>query len=167
MDGGYSDNSGATTALELYTALLEHTQTEQFKQKHGRVDLRLIILTEAASDLNLGKVGGGSTLNDTVAPISALLNVRSQVANRAVKRALETVKDNAHVVNLHQTTFDLPLGWNISARTMNVIEKILGRSSLCNVGNSAGAPTDLITVHERNSCVKSKITDLLRKPPAP
>jgi hypothetical protein len=79
VDGGYSDNSGATTALDIYKAV--ETVSPQF------VDLRLILITSsipqpdlAASNIN------GTVFLDTIAPLDALMKVREDLGNDAVAR---------------------------------------------------------------------------------
>jgi hypothetical protein len=80
VDGAYSDNSGATTALDIYKAI-ENVSPQN-------VDLRLILITSsipqpdlASSDIN------GTVFRDTVAPLDALMKVREDLGNDAVARA--------------------------------------------------------------------------------
>lgn len=87
VDGGYVDNSGATTALELHKAVTAVIDKE-FK---GQAKVYLIILTDVTTDPDLTRVGSGTTYSDTVAPASALLSVRAQLADRAVTRAIDEI----------------------------------------------------------------------------
>lgn len=203
VDGGYIDNSGATTALELYKALAAHSVSKQFREKKlGEVDIYLVMLTDAATDPNLTTVGSGTDLNDTVAPLAALLSVRQQAANRAVRRSIDEVgalrranqtvtamtinaneltgRSNAAspvlVVNVDQTTFRLPLGWKLSPRTIDIIDRLLGDPDSCKYTDQKDdpspvelAPTDARRIISDNGCVRSRLRNILSRtaPPLP
>ncbi|MDX2308854.1 MAG: hypothetical protein NW216_11495 [Hyphomicrobium sp.] len=148
VDGGYVDNSGATTALEFYQQLEKLRPTINTTKTGIRPDLYLLLLTDVSTDPNLAEVETGTELSDTVAPVMALLNVRAQLSNRAVKRVKETVaaeatntdlsgrglvrrKQSLMVVNLKQRVYSFPLGWRISPITHKVVKQLLGRSDQC------------------------------------
>jgi hypothetical protein len=84
VDGGYSDNSGSTTAMNIYKAV-ESVATQQ-------VDLRLILITSSTPqpDLESDKISG-TVFADTVAPLDALMKVRENLANNAVARACTAI----------------------------------------------------------------------------
>jgi hypothetical protein len=168
VDGGYADNSGATTAFEIYRSLRD------FEPK---VDLRLIILTDAAADPDLSHIDGLG-FSDTLAPLTALLNVRSQLASRAVTQAIASMDpshpDSILLVKLEQRAFPLPLGWKISHTQNDVVQFMLGRSEACKqkAGDNQVAPDSpessvadkirtLVETIVDNSCVRSKIETLL------
>lgn len=179
VDGGYVDNSGATTALELYKALDAHVRSDKFPvDELGKVDLYLVMLTDATTDPNLTTVAGGTTLNDTVAPVNALLSVRSQLSNRAVRRAIDEVApvgpssaeitgrngrvSPVLVVNVKQAAFEFPLGWKISPRTLQIIDRMLGHPDFCKRDiDPMLAPGDVDRVINDNSCVKRRLRDIL------
>jgi hypothetical protein len=175
VDGGYVDNSGASTALELYLALKSHVGGKP-------VDLHLILLTDADTDPNLAEVSDGTRFSDTVAPITALLSVRAQLAQRAVRRAIDSIEPQARrddlvgrsppgrpaskvlVVNLRQRTFELPLGWIISRTTGDIVRLMMGNPDLCDLRRGeAGTPdiADAIRVINDNSCVRKRLIELL------
>src|SRR6202021_4272967 len=115
------------------------------------IDLYLVMLTDAHSDRALSEIEDGTSFNDTVAPVTALLSVRRQLAARAVTRAVDEVtravdeaaplpgteelagcRGSSKIlkVNLLQATFDLPLGWMISGTTDDIIHLMLGSPDL-------------------------------------
>jgi hypothetical protein len=80
VDGAYSDNSGATTALDLYKALEDMAPQN--------VDLRIILITSSNPQPDLtGNDISGTVFRDTIAPLDALMKVRSNLGNEAVARA--------------------------------------------------------------------------------
>ncbi len=177
VDGGYVDNSGATTAHELYEALAKHV-----KEGGLAVDLHLVLLTDANTDPDFSTVEDGTRFSDVVAPATALLSVRGQLAFRAVTRAIDEIEPNAHAedlagrgrpskvlaVNLHQDSFQLPLGWKISRITDDIVRLMLGRPDLCDTKIPEDArPNDVVRVIRDNSCVKKRIVDLLSAAPSP
>lgn len=140
VDGGYVDNSGATTALELYRALEKVAERQS-----PRISLHLILLTDADTSPDFAEIADGTILGDTVAPITALLSVRNQLARRAVTQAIDSLAPDATparlsgnegptnvlVVNLDQKTFNFSLGWKISRITDDLVRLMLGRDDLC------------------------------------
>jgi hypothetical protein len=170
VDGGYVDNSGASTALELYRAVNRVVaETPKYKSK---VDLYLVMLTDANTDRSPTDVADGAGFNDAVAPVTALLNVREQLAGRAVTRAVAEVSaENAggaphyFIVNLTQKTFALPLGWKISRTTDDIVRFMLGTPDLCDRDVQASDDdkviADAIRVIGHNSCVKKSLVELL------
>jgi hypothetical protein len=181
VDGGYVDNSGSSTALEIYQALdkLISDKTED-PLPIKNVRLYLVLLTDANFDPNLRDVADGTSFSDTVAPFSALLSVRGQLAGRAVTRSIDLLEPRANaadlagrgysadgmprhllVVNLKQNNFNLPLGWKISNITDGVIRIMLGHPSLCGDRAKDAKEGDITTVVQDNSCVKKRIANLL------
>lgn len=183
VDGGYVDNSGATTATEIYLALRAHLtkQTTLRGVAAGKAAPRLflILLTDVTTDPDVVAVASGTTLQDTVAPATALLNVRGQLADRAVTRAVSLLAadpgnlsarsepiGNLLVVSLKQTDFELPLGWKLSRRTHDVIKTLLGRHELCDADKFRHARQDEARrVIVDNSCVKRGLRGLLGASP--
>jgi len=161
VDGAYSDNSGANTALDLYRALKEVAPQG--------VDLRIILITSSdpQPDLN-GRAINGTVFRDTIAPIDALMKVREDLGNDAVARACnyiyrdearsqadvvtqrsakmvsrrdaetnETCIDHAgqdaplQIVEIQDQTYGLPLGWKISSTSFAVVSWMLGIPEKC------------------------------------
>jgi hypothetical protein len=174
VDGGYVDNSGSTTATELYAALDAY-----IRDKKLPVDLYLVLLTDSRAATKPNDVADGTRFSDTVAPITALLNVRSQLANRAVTRAIEQIERGASrerltgrqgdskllIVNTTQKTFVLPLGWLISRTTDDIVRLMMGRPDLCRRTRDWSAVNtavvDAVNVIRDNSCVKQRLIELL------
>jgi hypothetical protein len=85
VDGGYTDNSGATTALDLYEVLKKVAKPDQ-------VNLQIILVTSSTLQPNLNGMDiNGTVFRDTLAPIDALMNVREDLGNDAVARACSEV----------------------------------------------------------------------------
>ncbi len=85
VDGGYTDNSGATTALDLYEVLKKVATPDQ-------VNLQIILVTSSTLQPNLkGTDINGTVFRDTLAPIDALMSVRTDLGNDAVARACSEV----------------------------------------------------------------------------
>jgi hypothetical protein len=84
VDGAYSDNSGASTALDLYRALKDVAPQG--------VDLRIILISSSdpQPDLKGGTING-TAFRDTIAPIDALMKVREDLGNDAVARACSSI----------------------------------------------------------------------------
>jgi hypothetical protein len=131
VDGGYSDNSGASTALALYKAIEPIASSEN-------VELHLVLLTNSATELVLtpGKATlNGTPFRDTLAPINAIMNIRQGLSNEAVARVGNFFHDrnhkeragHLHIIELDGQTFDLPLGWELSQTTFHLISWMLGR----------------------------------------
>ncbi len=177
VDGGYSDNSGASTALAIYRAL---------KSEPG-AEMKIILLTSSnpQPDLTPNKVSIiGTSFRDTVAPITALLTVRQGLGNQAVARVCEELKmggdctleaskpeSRLKIVELEVETYNLPLGWKLSHTTFAMVRWMVGESRLCTIGHAgvnAGAASrssDDTQINEqtveRNSCVHKWVGDLL------
>ena len=153
VDGGYSDNSGATTALDIYRALKSIVGPQE-------VELYVILITSARTEPNLQDQSvNGTVFLDTLAPVNAILKVREGLANDAVGRACseiypvpvpkesemqrpETlskgcikhagVKDGKlQIVEIQDQTYGLPLGWKISRTSFAVIPWMLGKPEDC------------------------------------
>ena len=161
VDGAYSDNSGATSALDIYKAI------ENADPDH--VDLRLILLSSSVTqpDLTGGDING-TVFRDTVAPIDALMKVREDLGNDAIARACTYVyrddpirrpvvrSSNAaslpkpkpesnedcvehagdpqaplSIVEIQDQTYGLSLGWKISKTSFAVVSWMLGKPDGC------------------------------------
>jgi hypothetical protein len=136
VDGGYSDTSGAATALALYNAL-------KGTAKQEGVDLRVILLTSSDPQLQPNNIDG-TEFTDTLGPIEAMLSVRDGLGNEAVARACNSIlaasaidkngcedpKDNPdpslQIVGVEDQNYGLSLGWKISQTTFGVVSWMLG-----------------------------------------
>jgi hypothetical protein len=184
VDGGYSDSSGASTALAVYRALKSATD--------GRnVEIRVILLTgsDPQPDLTPGKVRiSGTPFRDTLAPIAAVMKVRDGLGNQAVARiCYDSYQSNdcrtkargqgasLKIVEIEDERYDLPLGWMLSRTTFEVVQWMLGRPELCEdwrgttqgtddqnaAGEQAALERSKRTLVD-NSCVLRSVADLLR-----
>jgi hypothetical protein len=143
VDGAYSDPIGAATALDILEVLESLNRPD--------VDLQLILLTGAPPLPNYDSVNG-TAFRDLIAPVSAVLNVRSQLANQSVERAVnyfrskpgappaddpETLPPQLKLIRLPDETFGLSLGWKISHATFELVSAIIGRADICVVNGKA------------------------------
>lgn len=152
VDGAYTDNSGAATALALYKAVLPLAQSRH-------VSLRLILLTSSDPKLATRQISG-TTFADIMGPVDAILSVRAGLGSEAVARACDgvllpaaeagasaiegpgnagrarnTCEERANqpdsalqIVGIDDETYGLSLGWKISQTTLSVVSWMLGRS---------------------------------------
>jgi hypothetical protein len=163
VDGAYSDNSGASTAIDIYRAIKDTLN----------VDLHIILITSTNPAPNLDDASiNGTVFRDTVAPLDALMKVRSDLGDQAVARACTyiyaspgkerksasvSVKEtNAYCVNqswdekgaplqiveIQDQTYGLALGWKISATTFAVVKWMLGTPDGCVGPDAAPANSD-------------------------
>ena len=190
VDGGYSDNSGATTALDVYLALKDAVPPTD-------VDLRLVLITSSNPQPNLGDQSiNGTIFRDTIAPIDAILKVREDLANDAVAHACSVIYPDTtrrgercvdhrdgklQIVEIQDQTYGLPLGWKISQTSFRVVSWMLGQEPTrpsakdtvtkykveqdqtpAQNGDAPNAQLKEITL-ERNSRVSCLLLDLVRK----
>jgi hypothetical protein len=164
VDGAYSDNSGATTAIDIYQAI----------KSTPNVDLHIILITSTNPAPNLNDASiNGTVFRDTVAPLDALMKVRSDLGDQAVARACSSiysptstdhvkgrgsaVETNAYCVNqswtmdgsaklqiveIQDQTYGLALGWKISATTFAVVKWMLGTPDGCIKPAEASSDSD-------------------------
>jgi hypothetical protein len=179
VDGGYSDNSGASTALAIYRALASDP---------GNADINIILVTSSnpQPDLTPNKVSiSGTSFRDTLAPITAILKVRQGLGNQAVARVCQELKIRGDcqleaskpesplkIVELEVDTYNLPLGWKLSRTTFAMVRWMVGEAKLCSSGNAGLTPAnasrssdDTAELNEhivaRNSCIHKWVADLL------
>ncbi len=193
VDGGYVDNSGATTAVEIYQQLARYLPAPPGALQAVRrnapfeIDLRLILLTDSEPARSFENING-TRYSDTLAPIYAMFNVRSELSGRAITRTIEQVEPgksrsavtgldpNSRVwlVNLEQNVFPLPLGWKISGVTNNLVTYLLGHRDNCKpelLKTIKGEEYEVRRAVEavvENSCIKKQVLQLVQgQPPAP
>jgi hypothetical protein len=163
VDGGYTDNSGATTALDLYRTLKDVAADQ--------VDLQIVLITSAIPQPDFTRIKG-TVFRDTMAPIDALMKVREDLGNDAVARACSETRDDKdqtidtetgvegvnlpeanqhciargrfpaahlHIVEIQDQTYGLALGWKISQTSFEVVSWMLGTPTGCDT--DAGAPS--------------------------
>jgi predicted chitinase len=151
VDGGYFDNSGVDTALDLVEALkpmisslnaangsTRAANTDQPKH-NPRVVIKLIALSGGTYP-----VRDSFALGEILEPVRALLSTRQSRGYVAISRAARTMPEVSYPVTIHGDTetvtikdlsiaklsnkfYELPMGWSVSSRTRDIIEKQSGR----------------------------------------
>jgi hypothetical protein len=159
VDGGYFENSGAATALDILRQVMDAINDPN----NHFVDIapKIVMIsndplsaafapqteTESpATQVEQAKSEPGTFLEDALAPVYALLNsreARGTYAQRAIVRALENFYQTAHVdlsavgptkvyvFRLAPAKVPLPLGWMLSNRAANAMQQ-----QLCDEGKS-------------------------------
>jgi hypothetical protein len=178
VDGGYSDTSGAATALALYDWLKPVAQKDQ-------VVLRVILLTSSDPRLEADDING-TRFADTLGPIDAMLSVRNGLGNEAVARACNGIlgagapgacedlmskpDSPLQIVGIEDENYGLSLGWKISQTTFGVVSWMLGEpefvSQVCNrnetpqsTASSAQTTTSSaqFTLNDKVVCANSRV----------
>jgi hypothetical protein len=178
VDGGYADNSGATTALDLHRALSEWVDNDE--KRKGKIDLRMIVLT-AHETVNPDKIRG-SAFADFVAPISALINVRSIFSGAAITRAHEHLRAEGanaqqkdgergkepwkiNLVKLDLDSFPLPLGWTMSNLSHSLVSLEMGRAEFCDLlggEKDSKEKPGFVDILRENSCAMRRVIEVLQ-----
>ncbi|WP_298241484.1 patatin-like phospholipase family protein [uncultured Bradyrhizobium sp.] len=173
VDGGYFENSGVDTAMDLIDALrgtvaeinksIDDAQNTETKQQ-AHVSIKLIVLG-GGSYPERGSFGFGEILE----PINALLNTRDSRGYIAINRAARAMPSRSLVNEVHGTQeistvrdlrlatltnpyYPLPLGWTMSDKTREIIDKQSGRFWDCEAkrdftqDDPSGATADCIQV---------------------
>ena len=177
VDGGYSDASGALTALDIFNDIKDVARDND-------VDLHLVLLTSIRPRLDVSSVPSVNS-RDVVTPFLTLLNVRGTFWESAVGRAL-TDTDPTHallsqnlespaqhgadvwtssVVEIDESELSLVLGWDISASTSKMLSLFIGDERLCLKKDEAAddpRETEALKRIRANSCVQASILRLLK-----
>ncbi|MEL6316575.1 MAG: hypothetical protein AAFR16_02930, partial [Pseudomonadota bacterium] len=164
VDGGYSDASGADTALKLFDAIAEATRTDP--ELSARLEPRLLLLDDAAA----GEGAGGGVVLDALTPLIAVLSVQSQQARRAVARAREAFRrtegEGLVSVSFDSQALALPLAWRLSAATHHAVAATIGRPEDCDPARAARPRAEdraqrLINLRAKNGCALVRILSTL------
>jgi len=176
VDGGYVDNSGTDTALDMFKAL-DKSAAE------GGADLQLIVLTDTLPKVDITGANGKG-FSEMISPITTLLNVRAQMSDRALKATDEYIlgSDASHpagggegvkrlqYVKLDQRSVALPLGWKISRTELDYVRLLLGNPAFCSdsdlLREDAAAQDSANDVRVEstiisNSCVARRVIEAL------
>jgi predicted chitinase len=184
VDGGYFDNSGIETAVDLLQAITPQINELNKAADRPKVAVKLIVL------------GGGQypvrdsfALGETMEPIRTLLSTRESRAYIAINKASripelrnQTYERDIHgkiervatkslrLVGLKRHAYDLPLGWAMSLRTREIVENQSGRFWDCDptseftqsdeTSGSSGDCVQLLVGHELNDSLDSAIKEL-------
>jgi predicted chitinase len=194
VDGGYIDNSGVETALDLKEELelkvkainadtvSKKAASNNPNEKYPKIVVKLIVLsggTYATRD--------SFALGETLEPIRALLSTRQSRAYVAINRGARTMPPVMHAIPVHGTSeivttsdfqvsklknqfYDLALGWSMSHRTRDIIERQSGRYWDCEFGRNftqlsigADSETDclqLLIYHQLNQSIPTTIVEV-------
>lgn len=152
-DGGYADASGVTTALEIFQA------AKRLAVKDPKIVPRLVMLTFDYEKVEAEKEDG-TTFGETVAPISAILGVRENLAGQAITRAQALLGAEGEIwrVSLNPDDFGIALGLQLSRTSYETLSLLLGRPEWCKE-----SPYDAGNPILKNSCVAQKVLDFVRK----
>jgi predicted chitinase len=184
VDGGYFDNSGVETAVDLMQSLDDQVKMLNGAGKGPKITLKLIVL------------GGGQypvrhsfALGETMEPIRTLLSTRESRAYIAINKASRVpelrdqiferkIGDNTEqvtikplrLVRLRKHSYELPLGWAMSLRTREIVEYQSGRFWDCDpsseftqadeVSGSSADCVQLLIGHELNGTLDRAIQEL-------
>ena len=139
-DGGYFENSGVATAMEL----IKEIQNSRLARE-GKVDVKMIVLTSGTFE-DATSFG----LSEAFAPVLAMLNARSARSHITVASAtLELAKSQlggsvsppgtdarnsrVRIIKLRDIGYQLPLGWRLSQLTQDLIDSQSGDPSNCHL----------------------------------
>jgi predicted chitinase len=173
VDGGYVENSGVETALDLI---------EKLKTVQGTSDapkFRIYLLSLVSGDFgDHGSFGGGELME----PIRALLSTRNSrtyiALNRAARNDRVPAKEGASDVpsfkafartDLTGLFYNLPLGWTLSEKTSDIVSVSSGRFWDClpkedfNQSREKQSNADCLQIkvfHLLNGSVKSAFQEL-------
>jgi hypothetical protein len=151
VDGGYADNSGTVTLMELYSALyllreqkyLDKNEKGKTSQKFSVVALHIgnapacnvVDPTQDCQDIDaLPPVAGG--LGELFSPINTVINVRSAQVEYNLRR-FQTELDRGtdfdrfdfhNRVQMYDRGVPVPLGWLLSKRVRSELRAQLDRS---------------------------------------
>jgi hypothetical protein len=119
VDGGYYDNSGLTSALELKRSI------EVASHDLGLADKLTVKIIILASDLTPSKTE--RSLNELLDPIRTVLHswrTRPRDLIEQTVLALNSATESppvVYVVHLRGALYDLPLGWRLAGGTIDLI----------------------------------------------
>jgi predicted chitinase len=194
VDGGYVDNSGVETALDLLESIqpsIDSINASASGPQHmnganraagKKVRARLIVLSGGDYPVRTS-----FALGEILEPIRALLSTRESrayveidtAARRFPLRELATIGEGAAKISvgasdlrhasLNSRFYPLPLGWSMSNRTRQIIEKQSGHYWECepdvNFAQSQKSLSEadciqLLIYHELNQSIKSAANEI-------
>jgi hypothetical protein len=167
VDGGYFENSGVATAMELISSLRNAALRDGFTDK---VTIRLIVLTRGGFERQ--EFYG---LSELISPVLALLSTRASRApliidqierTFSIDQIERTLGDGAPVaapvniskVSLRDLYYPLPLGWRLSAVSSILIQAQNGMPDRC----GAISPASVEATGFGADCLAKAMEDELR-----
>lgn len=127
VDGGYYDNSGIATAVELKEALEKAATAAGLRDS---ISVKLIVLTAKLKSRPLSRI-----LHESMDPIRAFFGAWQRRARQNVDHTSERLRpsqgdaEDVRLINLQETIYAFPLGWRLSYGTrylMNIADPIPG-----------------------------------------
>jgi predicted acylesterase/phospholipase RssA len=158
VDGGYFDNSGATTLAEIYNDL------RRPEGSYGPAGSIIILHIGAVPNMD-GRTASGRSFDEPFGPIRAILNTRTarithtmEILKRATTRNFNTYGDEVMMIQIDRGEVPVPLGWFLSSRAADEMQRQLSLRS-----NEA---CDVWTGSE-NECILEWIGQRFAVAPAP
>jgi hypothetical protein len=162
VDGGYFDNSGVATAIDLIDNLNQIPMA-------NLVEINLIVLT---TDTHAVQKFFG--LGEALSPIESLLNARGASTSLTIRRASNLLDSGSRAdtgeqgvggvsvervlrVHVDDFVFQLPLGWRLSHTTEQLIEKQSGHRTHCVPDDQFKQSADAPPSYFDGDCVQSLI----------
>ena len=146
LDGGIFENSGVDTLIDMLIDLADLERPLSARQGQTRNDPWVAFHPIVISGYQLNTALNGSGLRgEALSPVSAMLSARVQRAGMASYRLFlqrgydcgspnqsEICKDSGiRFLVLNHEDFRLPLGWQLSAYSRNVVSRHVGVASEC------------------------------------
>ena len=165
VDGGYFDNSGIPTALDIGRSLQHLEKGRSFEI----IYLSLVDRPTTSSAHRTEREG----LDEVMSPIRAIFSAREARSRSAVDFSTYTLNDGItdpfkfkfRTMMLKKTEGEvkLPLGWLLSKSSQQLIDRQTPSPSLCNVDRfnrtDSNSSATGINVYNHNSCVAKSIGD--------
>lgn len=133
VDGGYFENSGVATALDLVGEILANARKVGVADE---IEIVLIVFSTAGFDVN-----PSYGFSETAEPIRAMLSTRTARARIEINKAISTLRSwstngvmlKAQLVQLQLEGhgYPLPLGWRLSDVTRHLISQQNGVQLAC------------------------------------
>jgi len=125
VDGGYYENLGMQSMLDLYTIL------KKLSQKHGyRIQFRFIAIRNTKSQVDDKPLKG---MVETLAPAQTFTNIWNNNSNEVLsngKLLIEQNNDEIYVLRLEREDKEnIPLGWYLSDDARNKLNRQLNSLS--------------------------------------
>jgi len=162
VDGGYFENSGVVTALDLIKEMVEAVRDGALDQK---IEINLLVFTSANFD-----TGETSGLGEAIDPMRAIFNARTARGGIAIEEAISTltlmsneqgpVRAEVVKLELNGYGYPLPLGWRLSPITRHLISLHNGAAADCGKEAAPGGDRSEIAT---SSCVKQRVFERLRQ----
>jgi hypothetical protein len=133
VDGGYFENSGVASAIEMIRAMEIAAKEGKFAD---RIRIKLIVLTSEE-----GGRDAFQRFQELWSPVQALLNTRSARASITIAEAERELNDfqggtepRVQKVHLRSLEYPPPLGWRLSVVTSLLIRAQAGNADACEGG---------------------------------